>query len=183
MRLGDYAGAADDYTRALLIKPDWDIQAHRGWAFFFAEAPGLALRDFEEAVRLNPGNGDAYVGRGLARVVLGRARDAVADAEEALRRASESPEMLHNVACIFAQAAGQPKAGVEGPHQDDPSARYPARAVAAIGRALDRLPAAERAAFWRVKVLPDHYLDPIRRSPEFLELEDRLEAGSAPPAP
>ena len=114
MNLGDYAGATDDYTRALLIKPDWDIQTHRGWAYFFAEAPGLALRDFDEAVRLNPANVDAYVGRGLARVSLGQTEDAVADADEALRRDPAAPEMLHNIACIFAQAAGRRKSGPDG---------------------------------------------------------------------
>ena len=60
MKLGEFAAAVDDYTRALLIKPDWDIQTHRGWAYFFAEAPGLALRDFDAAVQLNPANVDAY---------------------------------------------------------------------------------------------------------------------------
>ena len=114
MKLGDYAGAADDYTRALLIKPDGDIQTHRGWAYFFAEAPGLALRDFEEAVRLDPENVDARVGRGLARVALGQTGAAVADAEEALRAPRRRPRCSHNIACIFAQAAGR----------GDPSSRH-----------------------------------------------------------
>ena len=183
MRLGDYAGAADDYTRALVIKPDWEIQTHRGWAYFFAEAPRLALRDFEEGVRLNPANVDAYVGRGLAHVALGHLHDAIADAEEALRREPATAEMLHNIACVFAQAAGRWESDPGGPPQDDPTASYRRRAVEAIRQALARLPDAERPAFWREKILPDRYLDPIRRSPEFLEFEGRVGRELAPPTP
>jgi tetratricopeptide (TPR) repeat protein len=183
MRLGDYAGAVDDYTRALLIKPDWDIQIHRGWAFFFAEAPGLALRDFEEGLRINPGNADALVGRGLARVALGQTSAAVADAEEALRRDPATPEMLHNIACIFAQAAGRWKSDPEVAHRDDLVARDSRRTVDTLRQALDRVPLAERRTFWREKVVSDRYLDPIRSSPEFQELESRIGGELAPQPP
>jgi eukaryotic-like serine/threonine-protein kinase len=183
MKLGDYEGALDDYTRALQFKPDGDLRAHRGWAYFFAGAPRLALRDFDEAVRLNPENGDAYVGRGLARVTLGLHREAVADAEEALRRAPLPPEMLHNVACIFAQAVGRVESEYDHSDRDSLASRYRGQAVATIRRALDRLPASRRGPFWRETVLPDSYLDPIRRSPEFRELEGRVKDDLAPTAP
>ena len=51
------------------------------------DAPRLALCDFEELLRLHPSDGDAYTGRGSARCRLSRHREAVADAEEALRTA------------------------------------------------------------------------------------------------
>ena len=175
MRLGDYPGAVDDYTRALELQPDGEIQAHRGWAYFFSDSPRLALRDFEEAVRLNPDDSEACVGRGLARVALGHYRVAVADAEDALGRRINSPEMLHNAACIFARAAGLVQADRE---QSDAAAlarHYRERAVETIGRALDRVPSEERAAFWRGKIAPDPYLDAIRNSREFVALAARMD--------
>ena len=39
----------------------------RGWAYQYADATRLALADFEESLRLEPNQGDALGGRGLAR--------------------------------------------------------------------------------------------------------------------
>src|SRR5262249_5258769 len=100
MKLGKYPEAVDDYTQALLRAPDAEIYQHRGWAHFFSEAWKLALRDFSKALALVPEAGDAYTGRGLARVMLGNYREAVADAEAALKRNPRTPEMMHNIACI-----------------------------------------------------------------------------------
>jgi tetratricopeptide (TPR) repeat protein len=94
MKSGRYPEAVDDYTRALERRSDGEIYLHRGWAHFFSDSWKLALRDFEKAISLNPDQDDAYTGRGLSLVMLGRYRQAAADAEEALRRKPESPEML-----------------------------------------------------------------------------------------
>jgi tetratricopeptide (TPR) repeat protein len=166
MRLGDYPGAVDDYTRALDLKPDPEIRTHRGWAYFFAESPRLALRDFEESLRLGPIGVEARIGRGLAWVALGQDRAAVEDAEQALLHPPEDPEMLLNLACIFGRAAGR----------QDPSGDYRRNAVATLRRAVDRLPAGARRPFWNEKVLTDSYLEPIRRCPEFLELARYVDA-------
>jgi tetratricopeptide (TPR) repeat protein len=173
MKLGEYPGAVDDYTRALELKSDREIRMHRGWAYFFTESPKLALRDFEESLRLDPSGIEALIGRGLARVALGQDREAIADAEEALRRPPASPEMILNIACIFARAAGR----------QDPAGHYRRQAVEALRQALDKLPVDERPPFWRDKVLTDSYLDPLRRSPEFLQLGRQLEGDPRRPAP
>ncbi len=170
MQLGDYPGALDDYTRVLHAEPDAEIYAHRGWAYFFADAWRLALADFDAALRLDPTTADAHTGRGLARVMLGRYREAVADAEEALRRPPAAPEMMHNLACIFALAVGKAEA--------DPAARdraalardYRGRAVLAVRRTLALVPASQRRQFFRDKVLPDPALDSIRSSSAFEQL-------------
>src|SRR5262249_10462860 len=93
--------AADDGTRALEPAPCGDIYQHRGWAHFFSDAWKLAVRDFSKAIELDPAAADAYTGRGLARVTLGDYRGAVADAEVALAWKPRTPEMMHNIACIF----------------------------------------------------------------------------------
>src|SRR5262249_44815067 len=106
----ELAHAADPATRSRLFR-------QRGWAHYFADAPRLALADFEEALLPDPNRGDAYGGRGLARIRLGLWRPAVADAETGLQHsrasritstAEESEDLqvqaLYNAARIYAQA-------------------------------------------------------------------------------
>jgi eukaryotic-like serine/threonine-protein kinase len=170
MQLGDFIGAADDATRALDLAPDAELWAYRGWAYFFTDAARLALRDFDEALRLDDGLTDAYVGRGLAKVMLGQSADAIADADEGLRRKPRTAEMMHNVACIFALAAGLAE------KLDDSEAATKARvlanrAVKIVQQALEMVPSPQRAAFWREKVYPDSALAAIRSHESFKELE------------
>jgi tetratricopeptide (TPR) repeat protein/predicted Ser/Thr protein kinase len=204
MRQGDYLGARDDYTRALELRPDASIYLHRGWAYFFLDAWRPALADFEEALRRSGGAaqapgvalllgpagmtalrlegiaGEAYTGRGLARVLLGQYREAVADAGEALRRGPKGPEMMHNVACVFALAVGKVEADPAARDRGVLAAGYRAEAVQAIRRELALVPAARRRAFWRDKINPDSALDAIRQSPEYQQL--LREYGAARPS-
>ena len=110
MKQGRYPEAADDYTHALERRPDAEIYLHRGWAHFFSDGWKLALRDFNQAIERKPDQADAYTGRGLCLVMLGRYRQAVTDAEEALRRRADGPERMFNIACLFAQAAARAEA-------------------------------------------------------------------------
>jgi Flp pilus assembly protein TadD len=173
MKLGKYPEAAEDYTRALERTPDANLYQHRGWAHFFADAWKLALRDFSKAIQMNPEVGDPYTGRGLARVMLGDYRGAVADAEAALQREPRTPEMMHNIACIFAQAVAQAEAERESDRQGLVES-YRRRACAAVKQTLDMLRPEERVAFWRDKVLPDPALIPIRNHAPFKKLEDEV---------
>jgi tetratricopeptide (TPR) repeat protein len=159
-----------DYTRVLERQPGAEIFAHRGWAYFFADAWRPALNDFEKALALNAAYGDAYTGRGLARVMLGRYRQAVQDAEEAHRRKPSTPEMAHNVACIFAQAAGRVVADAKEPAREELARQYRTAAVQALRDALALVRPPERARFWNEKMLPDSALDPIRDCPELRQL-------------
>jgi tetratricopeptide (TPR) repeat protein len=172
MKLGKYPEAVEDYTRALELAPDADIYQHRGWALFFSDAWKLALRDFSKAIELNPEEGDAYTGRGLARVLLGDYRGAVTDAEAALGRKPRSPEMMHNLACIFAQAAARAEV-------DEPSLAegYRLRALESVHQTLMMLPAEERSSFWRDKILPDAALAPLHHEADFKRLQEEYRHG------
>src|SRR5262249_23581693 len=166
MKLGKYAEAADDYSRALERTPDAELHQHRGWAYFFADAWKLALRDFSVAIEMDPKAGDAYTGRGLARVMLGDYRSAVADADAALARRPGTSEMAHNIACIFAQAmvrANQDQSSDQKAAAD----AYRRRALDAIRLTLNLLPRDERPSFWRDKILTDPALAPIRGDARF----------------
>ena len=101
--LGQYPGAIEDFTKALELHPTSAVQAYRGWTHLVVDAPKLALRDFELAIELDSNNGDAYNGRGFVRASLGRHREAIQDAEEALRHGPTSPRLLYNAARIYAQ--------------------------------------------------------------------------------
>jgi serine/threonine protein kinase/Tfp pilus assembly protein PilF len=170
MKLGKYPEAADDYAHVLVQEPDGDIFLHRGWAYFFSDAWKLALRDFSKAIEMMPEAGDAYIGRGLARVMLGNYQEAVSDAEIALSRQPSSPEMMHNVACIYAQAV----IGVERdqrqqdrkPLSDD----FRKRAISAILETLKMVDLEERWSFWHTKILPDMALAPVHNETEFKRL-------------
>src|SRR5262249_31663347 len=96
----DYAGAIADYKAALELKPEAEperrsrLSTLRGWAYHFADAPKLALPDFQESLRLEPDQSDAYGGRGLALIRLGQWRPAVSDAEAGIRHVQKSSGSL-----------------------------------------------------------------------------------------
>jgi serine/threonine-protein kinase len=172
MKLGKYPDAVDDYTRALERAPDADIYQHRGWAYFFSDAWKLALRDFAKAIELDPGAGDAYTGRGLARVMLGDYRGAVADAEEALRRKPGTPEMMHNIACTFAQAVARAEADLPAEDRKALADNYRRRALEAVHQTLALVRPEERFSFWQEKILPDATLTPVRNDADFKRLQE-----------
>jgi tetratricopeptide (TPR) repeat protein len=179
MRLGKYPEAVDDYSRALDRQPDGATYQDLGWAHLFSDAAVLALRDFEKAVDLQPQVADSYTGRGLALVLLGRYREAIVDADVALRLETQEPihlrvgrpARLHNIACIWAQASERVSADKTEPARERRAAEYAAQSLAAIRRALDLLAPAERRAFWEANVLADKMLGPVRAGPGFRKLE------------
>jgi serine/threonine-protein kinase len=170
MKLGKYPEAVEDYTWALEQAPDADIYQHRGWAHFFSDAWKLALRDFSNAIALDPTSSDAYTGRGLAHVMLGHYREAVAEAEVALNRKPDTPEMMHNIACIFAQAVSRAEADRQEEDRKALAASYHRRALEAIHQTLMMLPPEQRLPFWRDKMLPDAALAPLHDDVEFKRL-------------
>ena len=103
---GDFAGAIDDYSQALVLRPGQPrVLSLRGLAYLASDSPRLALGDFDEALRLDASSAEAHGGRGLALVRLGDHRAAVAAAEESLRHDPASPRRALNAARIYAQAA------------------------------------------------------------------------------
>ncbi|MBI5757532.1 MAG: tetratricopeptide repeat protein, partial [Planctomycetales bacterium] len=153
--LGMYPGAIEDFTKALELQPTSAVQAYRGWMHVVCDAPKLAQRDFELAIELDPKNGDAYSGRGFVRSIHKQSREALEDAEEALRLGPKSPRLLYNAARIHAQSAGAGNS----------------RVFDLISEALALLPAEQRSAFWSTQVRTDAALDTIRQHPRFLQVE------------
>jgi serine/threonine protein kinase/Tfp pilus assembly protein PilF len=180
VRLGNFAGAVEDYTEALHVERDASVLAHRGWAYFFTDAWKLAEHDFDAAICLDARPGDAHVGRGLARVMLGDYRRAVCDADEVLRQGKpETPEMMHNVACLFALAAARVRTDAAERDRAALEDGYRRQALAALRKALLLVPPGQRLAFWREKMRPDSALDSIRQCAEFVQLDSELQRENA----
>ncbi len=176
---GLFAGAVEDYTQAALLERDASILLHRGWAYFFTDAWKLAERDFVEAIQLDARSCDARIGRGLARIMLGDYRAAVADAEEVLRlHGPDTPEMMHNLACLFALAAARVRSDAGESQRQVLEARYQGQALTALREAVLLVPGEQRAAFWREKMRPDTALDSIRSRAEFAALDRNVQDGS-----
>lgn len=116
---------------------------------------------------------DACVGRGLARVMLGHYRSAVHDADEALRRRPTAPEMMHNIACIYAQAADRAETADERDRLTL-AADYRRRALMALRGTLELLKPSQRLPFWRDQVLTDPALASLRRDAVFQQLDEEV---------
>jgi tetratricopeptide (TPR) repeat protein len=158
-----YSGAIADYTHAIELKPDLAPEPkarlldHRGWAYQLADAPRLALDDFEASIRLTGDQADALAGRGLARIRLGDWRAAVADAEASVKLARTMPtddassEALRqaylNAARIYALAVEFAASDVsrEGERAVSRYRSYRTRALDLLQQALKWVPESERA--------------------------------------
>jgi serine/threonine protein kinase/lipoprotein NlpI len=170
------AATIEDFTTALARDPnDWLAHVQRGWAYLACNDYFLAERDFGNAIQLNPENAEAYLGRGYSRARQGRIALAAADAEEAVRRGPKTPSLLHQAACVYAQATACFDKSVDrfDRRAERTRIRYRDRAVELISAAVASLPNdAARETFWRDHIEPDKELLSLRGSVEF----DRLQA-------
>jgi tetratricopeptide (TPR) repeat protein len=178
----DYTGAIADYSRALELQPECQPARRsrllnlRGWAYHFADAPKLALADFEESLGLEPNQSDALGGRGLARIRVGQWRAAVADAEAAvgqvrgpgggstLAEAQANAVQAHyNAARIYALAVefAAQDVGRQGERAVTLYRRYRARAAELLDEVLQRVPDRRR----REELLADPSLRPLHLRP------------------
>ena len=168
-----YADAIHDFGESLELRPNnAQVLAYRGWQFLFADSPTLALKDFEAAIKLAPADGDAYNGRGTARVLRGDHAGAVADANEAVRRGGTGSRVVYNAARIYALAsvAVAKELGEKGRQARQLSIKYEDTALRLIRQAFEREAPEKRAAFWRETVQPDPALKSIRRRIKFEDL-------------
>ena len=164
--LKKFSAAVADYTLALALDPqNARLLCRRGWSYLAIDALRPAADDFEASIRLDPTYADAYCGRGFTHARLGRHRAAVLDAEEFLRRGDHDWLSAYKAARVYAQAVSSAAAEARktGPAAVTLVSRYQDHAVALVSLALDRLPADRRASVFRETILPDPYLEPIKR--------------------
>src|SRR5262249_34543263 len=93
----NYQGAIADATQALALERDNPrLLTRRGGLYIVADAPGLALDDFQAGIRRDPPDSVAKNGRGFARLRLGEHRKGVEDAEKALSLGVPPPRHFYN---------------------------------------------------------------------------------------
>ncbi len=119
------------------------------------------MPDFQEAIRRDPSNADAYNGRGYARLRLGEYRDGVADAERALSLGETTPDLTFKAARVYALAAVVVTASARKSGQDSVRlvSRYQGRAAGLLRETIRRLPPDRRDSF----VSDVIHLDPALR--------------------
>jgi tetratricopeptide (TPR) repeat protein len=184
-KLGRHAEAVEDYNRALEAGPKEEERAalhlSRGQEYLAQSALLPALRDFEAARRLQPGDADTCLACAHVRVKLGDLGKGVADAEEALKADPKEPRPWHGAARVYAQAAAQAARADRGTEEERArlQSQYQRRAIALLRRALGLVPADRRREYWRDNVQKDKALAPIRNMPEFVQLAIRF--GPPPP--
>ena len=162
----DFAGAIEDCTNAMVLGGNRArLLRRRGWLYIVADAPQLALHDFDAAIRLEATNGDAYNGRGYARVRLGEHSQAVADAEKALSLGEPKPDLYYKAARVYAVAAIAAAAEVrkKGRETAIRVSHYQDRAAELLRETLKRLPAEDRPSFLKDVILIDPQLRTLHR--------------------
>jgi tetratricopeptide (TPR) repeat protein len=144
----------------------------RAWAYLLLEAAGPALADFEAVLKVRPRHADALAGRAESLVRLGRARPAVEAAEVALKAGGAGLRATYSAARVYARAAAEVESSARSSDRRTRETvyQYQERAVELLRRAVDGLPAAERAAFWKETVQPDPAWAGLRRSSNLLRL-------------
>ena len=176
-----YPDVIADYTLALAMKPDSITHAALGWVYVVTDAKALALHNFQEAIRLDAKNGDAYNGRGFIRARLGEYSAAQSDVREAVRLGPQTARHMWNAARVYAEIVFRSdidrnsRNGRALPTRVDNQAQ----AIELLRQALERTPAPERAAFWQSKIEGDPLFGPIRSSAAYGELKAKY-SGPAP---
>ncbi len=89
-QLGQLSRAAACYTACIALKPDYDgWYSCRGTVYLKQKDYQLAAADFDEVLRLYDDRVDARVNRAIARLGLGRPREAIDDLHAALASGAE----------------------------------------------------------------------------------------------
>jgi tetratricopeptide (TPR) repeat protein len=81
----DLAGSIADYSEAIRLSPSATLYAERGHVNIVAGKPDDAIRDLNEALRLDPKNADAFNTRGFAYAKKGDFVRALADYDAAIK--------------------------------------------------------------------------------------------------
>jgi tetratricopeptide (TPR) repeat protein len=184
--LKDFSGAIRDLTFAIEARPKHaPLLCQRGWLYFLVDAPRLAMRDFDAAIRIDRSCAEAYNGRGAARVRFLEYREAVNDAQQALSIGTPGPKLFYDAARVYAIAATvvAAEARALGRESLNLKTQYEDRAAALVHRALTQMPRGQRGEFVRRVVDQEPALKPLRRQIRFEELSRLTPASAAPNEP
>jgi serine/threonine protein kinase/Tfp pilus assembly protein PilF len=171
--LREHPRAIEAFTRALQWERGADVLSYRGWAYLKTQSLGMALVDFEEALKKAPRHGDALCGRGQVRVLQGKEREGIEDAEAALRHGKPTRTLLCCVARVYAWAARKRLGGERNVSAASRAraGQYEDRAAELVERAVRDTPPDQRQRFWDQWVMTDPALGAMRTHPRLTILE------------
>jgi tetratricopeptide (TPR) repeat protein/tRNA A-37 threonylcarbamoyl transferase component Bud32 len=169
-QLGRATEALTDYGRALELHADRETLVLRGWAYLIVhDSPKLALTDFAQAITVAPTHGEAYAGRGMARLRLGLVTEAVGDAATAVKHGPTEPRLYYHAARVYAKAAQADRSPAE-------QTRWTNEALRLVAQALEAEAPAGRRHFWRKVVQGDPLLVALRSDPAWGRLHQQYGA-------
>ena len=94
---GDYAGAIEDFTQALKLKPD-DVNAYNARAWTKTQSGDYtgAIEDYTQAIKHNPQDGTIYIQRAQVRLKLKDFIGAIEDYNQALKLKTDDSYFIIN---------------------------------------------------------------------------------------
>ena len=178
----DFAGAIEDFTGAMALGGDRaKLLKQRGRLYILAAAPQLGLHDFQAAIRLDPSQGDAYTGRGFARLRLGEHREGIADAEKGVSLGETTPAraVYRGTGVCRGERGGRRRGPQAGTGQRGPGRALSRTAPFLLRRAPRLMPEDQRATFWRDVIPADPALGALRRRLSATELVEPVASAAS----
>jgi tetratricopeptide (TPR) repeat protein len=178
-RLRENSAALDAYTQALGLREETATRNLRGWVHLSVGALEPALEDFKVVLAKEPKHVDALCGLAHVLVREGKVKEAVAEADLAVR-GPPSARLYLRAAGVYARAAvanaGQASAPPNRNNERavkllaDAQGNYE-RAVKLLADALGLVPAEEQGAFWKQNVSKDPAFVPLLKTGKLLQLK------------
>jgi HEAT repeat protein len=164
----DQKEALKSFSLAILINPELaDAYSARGNVYLRMEQFSEAGKDFAEALRLDPFDGQAITGVAIVKAVGGHEEDAVKFVDEQAHRFPRDRFFAYNTACVYGRA-------IDALRRRPESAELQVRIAELQGQALKKLHESIDYGFnqfeWMQK---DPDLAPFRDLPDFKKLIER----------
>ncbi len=178
-RLGDYGGAMFDYTRSLELFADQPALRIRRGTAMISKWREIALLDYNEAIKLNPNDLEAYAGRAFVNATLGKHEEVIKDTDIILKTKNTAVGAQINAACALAQAYRFAKEPVLGatPSSKETQDLYLQNLWAMIQKTMGLVPEPQWKKVWSQNFRGDDAFDPVRNLPEWKAFDKKF-AGS-----
>lgn len=175
-RLGDYGGAMVDYTRSLDLNGDQaSLRIRRGTALI-SKWRDLALLDYNEAIKLNPNDLEAFAGRAYVNAIMGKHTAVVNDVDLIYQEKANALGAQINAACALAQAykfAKDPLLGAN-PAPKETQDLYLQKLWKMIEKAMAGVPEPQWKRMWNQAFRGDDSFDPVRNLPEWKAFDKKF---------
>lgn len=97
---GEFERAIDYYNQAIAVEPDPRLFTSRGFVYIRMNKFESALRDLDEALRLDPDNAYGLSNRGLVKTKLNRLSEARFDLEKSRQKDPSNPYVYKHLAIL-----------------------------------------------------------------------------------